>query len=180
MVDCGVGYKEIEPFVNQLQIVLISHEHGDHLNIATIKKLAFERPSLRFGCGPWLSEKLDFIRNLDVYELNTVYDYGSFKLSMGKLYHDVENGFFRIEKDGYKIFRATDTAHLQGITAKNYDLYAIEHNYNEDTIDEMIEKHFYKKGAINTHLSEQQARQFIYENRKPESEILRLHESKVI
>jgi len=143
---------------------------------------------LRFGCGEWLKERLSTIKNVDVYHLNTWYDYGSFKVSIGRLYHDVENCFFRIfikQPDGeyFKIFRATDTAHLEGITARDYDAYSIEHNYNAETVFETIANiesrggFAHQRGSINTHLSEQQTRDFIFKNRGANSQVVRLHES---
>ena len=182
MVDCGVSYKAVEPYINDLQLVLLTHEHKDHINRDTLKKILFERPSLRVGvCNDWF---LTFQgRNIDRYELGYMYNYRSFKISPFKLYHDVQNCGYRIFKDETKIFHATDTAHLEGVEAKGYDLYAIEHNYNEDTINESIAKieakgeFAYQKAAINSHLSEQQARDFIYKNRGKNSKVLRLHES---
>ena len=109
---------------------------------------------------------------------------GRFSISPFKLYHDVQNCGYRIFKDEVKIFHATDTAHLQGISAKEYDLYAIEHNYNEDTVYDIIReqesqgKFAHQRGSINSHLSEQQARDFIFKNKKESSQILRLHETK--
>lgn len=185
-VDMGVPFSKIKPYVNNLQLVLLSHQHLDHFNISTIKKLAFERPTLRFGCGEWMVELLKGIRNIDVYQFGEIYNYGSFQISMGKCYHDVPNAFYRIFKNGYKIFRATDTAHLINVEAKNYDLYCLESNYDSETIlDRISEKESrgefaYEKGAINSHLSEIQSREFFYKNRGENSKILRLHESKTI
>jgi len=182
-IDMGIPFSMIKPHLHELQLVLISHRHGDHFNIATIKKLAFERPSLRFGVGEWMLPLMQGIRNIDVYEFGKWYDYGHFKISIGKLYHDVENCFYRIEKEGHKTFRATDTAHLIGITAAEYDLFSLEFNYNDDTIHDSIERiqakggFAYQTGAINSHLSEQQARDFIFKNRKESSQVIRLHES---
>jgi len=182
-VDMGITYQMIKPHQNSLQIVLLSHIHGDHFNVSTIKKLAFERPTLRFACGDFLAEYLQGIKNVDILESGKVYDYGQFKVSPITLYHDVPNFGYRIFKNDTKIIHVTDTAHLEGITAKNYDLYAIESNYNEDTIFESIERKksngefAYQKGAINSHLSEQQARDFIFKNRGKHSRVLRLHES---
>ena len=96
----------------------------------------------------------------------------------------MENCGYRIFTENYKIFHATDTAHLQGITAKNYDLYAIEHNYDEWKAQNAIEearkerKYCHAIGSIETHLSWQQAREFINQNKKENSEILELHQSK--
>lgn len=183
MVDCGVPCSLIQPYVNILQIVLLTHQHGDHINIGALKRLQSERPSLRVGCCKWMLEKLEGVNNIDVYEIGKLYDYGSFQVSPVKLFHDVPNCGYRIFKDGSKIIHCTDTYTLEGITAKDYDLYAIEHNYNEDTIKGLIEnldregKYTHLRGSINSHLSEQQARDFIYKNRKESSQVLRLHES---
>ena len=73
---------------------------------------------------------------------------------------------------------------MHGITAKGYNLYAIEHNYNEETIIDKINedrkagRYSYAEGAINSHLSEQQAQDFIFKNKIGDCEIVRLHESK--
>lgn len=138
--------------------------------------------------GEHMLEHIPKLRNVDVYKVGEWYDYGSFKISIGRLYHDVENVFFRIfvkQSDGdyYKIFRATDTSTLDGIEAKEYDMYCIESNYDSETIDEQIRKkeekgeYAYQKDSKNTHLSEQEAREFIRQNKKPESKVIRLHES---
>ena len=183
-VDMGVSFSMIKPYVNDLQIVLLTHIHGDHFNISTIKKLAFERPTLRFACGEFLADKLQGIRNIDILEAGKIFDYGSFKISPVALYHDVPNFGYRIFKGDHKTIHITDTFTLEGISAKDYDLYCIESNYNEDTIFESIDRkkakgHFaYQEGAINSHLSEQQARDFIFKNRGEHSKTLRLHESK--
>jgi hypothetical protein len=129
---------------------------------------------------------LNGIKNIDVYEFGKIYDYAHFKISMGMCYHDVPNAFYRIFKGDHKIFRATDTNHLDKVEAKNYDLYCIEHSYDEDTIFEKIKhkeyfgEYAYEKAAINSHLSEQQARNFIFKNAGKNYEVLRLHETSLI
>ena len=186
LVDAGVPYSKIEPYVRQLSIVLLTHEHRDHINPATIRRMSFERPALRFAAGEWMREHLEGIRNVDILEIGKLYDYGTFQVSPVKLYHDVPNCGWRIFADGKKIFHATDTAHLEGITAKEYDLYSVEHNYDEETVHEIIAEltargeYAHQRGSINSHLSEQQAKEFIYQNRAPYSQILRLHESTTV
>jgi len=182
-IDMGIPYSSIKQLKNELQIVLLTHKHGDHLNLTTIQKLSFERPTLRFACGAFLLDYLEGVKNVDVLEAGKVYDYGSFKISPIVLYHDVPNFGYRIFKGDHKTIHITDTSHLIGISAKDYDLYAIESNYNEDTIFESIARKeakgefAHQKGAINSHLSEQQARDFIFKNRGEKSKVLRLHES---
>lgn len=184
LVDCGVTFSKVRPIMYDLQLVLLTHAHSDHFNYNTVKKLADNRPTLRFGCGEWMVEHLKGIKNVDIYQIGQLYDYGVFQISPVKLYHEIANYGYRIYKDGKRVFHATDTAHLNGIIAKGYDLYAIEHDYNEETIDQDISalrefgEYAYQKEAINNHLSEQQARDFIYRNRSHHSKVLRLHETK--
>ena len=185
MVDCGVTLKALQEVKRSLKIVLLTHKHSDHLKIRTLQRLKAERPTLRVACGDFLLEELPCIKNIDVLQVGKIYDYGAFKVSPVKLYHDVPNFGWRIFlPNGQKIFHATDTVHLEGITAKGYDLYAIEHNYCEEYIQQAIEEahtkgeYTHAYGNINTHLSIQQARAFIEANRKESSEVLELHKSR--
>ena len=185
MVDCGVSFKALEAVKRSLKIVLLTHKHSDHLKLRTLQRLQAERPSLRVACGAFLLEELPCIKNIDVLQVGKIYDYGAFKVSPVKLYHDVPNFGWRIFlNNGQKIFHATDTVHLEGITAKGYDLYAIEHNYCEEYIQQAIEEarangeYTHAYGNINTHLSIQQARAFIEANRKESSKVLELHKSR--
>ena len=185
MVDCGVSLKALQEVKRSLKIVLLTHKHSDHLKIRTLQRLQAERPTLRVACGDFLLEELPCIKNIDVLQVGKIYDYGAFKVSPVKLYHDVPNFGWRIFlPNGQKIFHATDTVHLEGISAKNYDLYAIEHNYCEEYIQQAIEEahakgeYTHAYGNINTHLSIQQAMAFIEANRKESSEVLELHKSR--
>ena len=185
MVDCGVSLKALQEVKRSLKIVLLTHKHSDHLKIRTLQRLQAERPTLRVACGDFLLEELPCINNIDVLQVGKIYDYGAFKVSPIKLYHDVPNFGWRIFfPSGQKIFHATDTVHLEGITAKGYDLYAIEHNYCEEYIQQAIEEarangeYTHAYGSIKTHLSIQQARAFIEKNRQESSEVLELHKSR--
>ena len=185
MVDCGVSLKALQEVKRSLKIVLLTHKHSDHLKIRTLQRLQAERPTLRVACGAFLLDELPCIKNIDVLQVGKIYDYGAFKVSPVKLYHDVPNFGWRIFlPNGQKIFHATDTVHLEGITAKGYDLYAIEHNYCEEYIQQAIEEarangeYTHAYGNINTHLSIQQAMAFIEANRKESSEVLELHKSR--
>lgn len=186
LVDCGVAFAMLKPYLKDIQIVLLTHEHGDHLVLSTLQRLVFERPTLRIGCCEWMLPHLEGIKNVDVYELGKLYDYGQFKLSPIKLYHDVPNCGYRVFKDNHKTIHATDTYTLECITAKGYDLFAIESNYNEDTVWETIERieaaggFSHQRGSINTHLSEQSCNEFYYSNRAAHSKLVRLHQTSTI
>lgn len=185
LIDIGLPYKKIEPYKNEIQLILLTHEHlSDHLNISALKRLCFEKPLIRVGCGSWMVKYLEGIKNIDVYESGCVYDYGQFSISPFKLYHNCEIYGYRIFKDGHKTFHATDTKHLEGLSAKDYDLFAIEFNHCEESLNARIEEKqrkgqfAYEIGSKNSHLSEQQAKDFIFQNAGEHSKVIRLHESR--
>ena len=186
LVDCGVTYATIKPHIKDIKIVLLTHEHKDHINITTLKKMQSERPAIRFGCCMWMLDKLDGLKNIDIYGLGAKSAYTQFSVLPFKLYHDVPNCGYVIEYGDIRVLHATDTAHLQGIVAKDFDIYCIESNYDEDTIWEVIlEKDrngqfAHERGSINSHLSEQQCNTFFYANKKESSILIRLHESSTI
>lgn len=155
------------------------------MNRATIKRLAAERPTLRFACCKWLVPILVKCevaeQNIDVLEIGKIYDYRAFKVSPIKLYHDVENCGYRLFFGDKKAIYATDTQHLNGITAKDYDLYMIEANYTEEDLQRRIEakkatgEFSYEQNCALRHLSHEQASQFLLENMREDSEYVFLH-----
>lgn len=93
LIDCGVTFKRLEKYYKNLKIVLLTHIHSDHFKKETVKKLAFERPTLRFACCEWLVKPLLECgvnkNNIDILQIGTRYDYKLFKITAVKLYHDV-------------------------------------------------------------------------------------------
>jgi len=183
LVDCGVSYTKIKNF--NIKIVFLTHIHSDHLNLNALKSLQNNNPKVRIVCGSWMIPSLEALKkaNIDVLDFGVWYEFGIVKACMVKLYHDVENCGYRFILNNEKIFHATDTYTLQGIQAKGYDLYAIEHNYDEDLISDIIDKkissgqYAYERKAMKNHLSIQDAEAFIIENRKKTSKVIKLHMS---
>lgn len=190
LIDCGVSFSKLKQYYKKLQIVLLTHIHTDHFNKTTIKRLAIERPTLRFACCNWLVNELVQCgvnkRNIDVLNVGVWYNYGGFKISPILLYHNVEQCGYRVfinYPDGIKkIMYATDTNKLDGITAKNYDLYMIEANYTENGIQERINAkkvlnmYCYEYDAMLNHLSKEKCDEFIYNNMGENSKYVYLHQ----
>ncbi len=186
LIDCGVTFRKLEKYYKKIKIVLLTHIHSDHFKKETIRKLAQERPTLRFACCEWLLQPLLECgvsrSNIDVLKIGTKYDYKTFKIVPIKLYHDVPQCGYRIFWNDFKTIYATDTKTLEGISAKNYDLYLIEGNYDEDEIQERIKqkqqncKYVYEFRAKESHLSKQQASEFLLNNMGEKSEYVFMHE----
>jgi ribonuclease BN (tRNA processing enzyme) len=186
LIDCGVTFKRLEKYYKQLKIVLLTHIHSDHFKKETIKRLAQERPTLRFACCEWLLQPLlecgVLRKNIDVLQIGTKYDYKLFKIVPIKLYHDVPQCGYRVLFDDYKVIYMTDTRTVEGIVAKNYDLYLVEGNYEDEELEQRIKQkqeeglYYYENRVKNTHLSKGQATDFLLNNMGENSEYVFMHE----
>lgn len=78
----------------------------------------------------------------------------------------------------------TDTGTLEGIKAKDYDLYLVEGNYDEDEIAERIkqkeenEEFINEYRVIETHLSIQETTNWLLENMNDNSVYEFIHQHK--
>ena len=175
IIDCGVSFAKFKGFYKSVQLVLLTHIHTDHFNKTTIKKLAEERPTLRFGCCEWLVDDLIKCgvnkKNIDVYEIGKKYNYSNnMSISPVLLYHDVPQCGYRVFIGNEKLIYCTDTNSVEGISAKNYNYYLIEANYKEEEIKERIKtkevlgQYCYEKDVILNHLSKEKCDKFLYDN----------------
>ena len=187
LIDCGISFKKLKDDYKKLKIVLLTHRHQDHFNKKTIKKLAIERPTLRFGCCEWLVKELVECgvekKNIDVLEIGKIYDYRDFKVIPIKLYHDVPNNGYKLKINGNKLIYATDTNRIDHIIAKDYDFYFIEGNYESDEelaqrkSDKLLSGEFiYEDRVKETHLSKVQATEWLMENMGENSKYIFMHE----
>ena len=188
LVDCGVSYKDIKQYIPQLKLVLLTHEHGDHFRASTIRRIAQERPALRFGCGVWLVSKLLNecavpAHRIDIMRQSMSSTYGCAQVIPFGLTHDVPNcGYKIILPSGEKVFYATDTLNLNGIVAINYDLYLIEADFGEEEIAQRISDkkaeglYSYEMRAQKFHLSRELCNDFIVRNGGPNSEYVYMHQ----
>ena len=186
LIDCGVSFRALSEVRKGLKIVLLTHIHSDHFNKTTIHRLAAERPTLRFACCEWLLPELLACgvseRNIDVLKIGKVYNYGAFKVSPVKLYHDVDNCGWRIFAGEEKAIYMTDTVTLEGISASGYDLYLVEANYSESDIQERIRakeaagQYVYEYRVLKTHLSKEKCDEWLLENMGDNSEYVYIHQ----
>lgn len=187
LIDIGVSYKCIEPFKKDIQYVLLTHIHSDHFNKSTIRKLANERPNIKFLCCEWLLKELSEIISItQIYLIETKkrYDFNDFEVIVIETKHNVRNCAYKLKIGNKKIFFATDLNNLNNIVAKKYDYYLVEANYDETEIAEKIKQKLkngefiYEYDVVNNHLSIEKATNFILENAGVNSEYILLHQHK--
>lgn len=207
LIDCGVSMKKLREsgYIKSLKLVLLTHEHGDHFNAATVRALHKERPALRWGCCKWMVRHLMAngvdTRAIDVYTPDVCVNYPGFVTLMPfSLIHDVPNCGWRIipcrklwsaargeyVEKADPIFYATDCATLDGIEAKDYCLYMLEANHTRAEIEARISEKqargefAYEVRAAQNHLSREQALDWLARNISPKrwnsTEIVFLHQ----
>lgn len=193
MIDCGVPFSKVKPYMKDLYLVLLTHIHGDHFNPRTVRALHRERPGLRWGCcewmvGPLLEAGVDK-RVIDVYQHgDTLCYFRLFMIEPVFLTHDVPNCGWKLAlfKDGKSenVFYATDTGTLEGVDAPGYDWYFIEANHTRAELEERARAKLdagefaYEIRAARNHLSQEQAEEWLYSQMGPHSQYVFLHQHK--
>ena len=169
LIDCGIAFKHLESYVDKIKLVLLTHEHSDHINVPTLKKLVNEYEK-KVVAPIFLKNKLKDINNINFVTTDTVINTKKYTISMYELVHDVQNvGYFITNKFTSKNhLHITDTFNTPSIDKRIHSL-SIETNYCEFKIDELIEddvnndrySHYIK--SRKNHLSVQKALNFIDE-----------------
>ena len=122
------------------------------------------------------------IHNIDVLEIGRIYSYKTFQVSAVKLYHDVDNAGWRVFQNAEKAIYMTDTVTLEGITAKNYDLYLIEANYITEELEERIRskeaagEYVYEYRVQKVQVSKEKCDEWLLENIGENSEAVYIHQ----
>ena len=183
LIDCGISFKKLEDYYKKIKIVLLTHKHQDHFNKITIKKLAYERPTLRFACCEWLVDELVKCgvekKKIDVLKIGKNYNYNAFIVEPIKLYHDVPQCGYKLKIGTNRLIYATDTSKIDHIKAKNYNYYFIEGNYeNEEELHNRAVDEYYENRVKRTHLSKVKATEWLMKNMGESSKYIFMHEHK--
>ena len=186
-IDMGIPMKKLREsgYIKSLRLVLLTHEHGDHFNKATVRALHKERPALRWVCCKWmvfpLLEAGVDKRAIILIKPGRWYQCGfPIQFRAETLIHDAENCGYHLKLDYETAFYATDTGTLDHITVAT----AIEANHTRAEIEERIADKLargefaYEVRAARNHLSREQALDWLARNAGPNSRVLFLHQHK--
>lgn len=187
MLDCGVPYKVVEPYLKDIKLIFISHSHSDHLNKATVRKISYNYPNIKFLCGIGLYQDLRSCelsaKQLIAINTGNWFDIGMCNVKVDYLYHDVPNYALSLFYKDKSLFYATDTSKIDHIVAYGYDTYLIESNYlTDEEIEEKIAnakskgEFTYLERVKKTHLSQLQAINWLDKNTTEHSHYEFIHQ----
>lgn len=188
MLDCGVTYTKIKKYLPKVKLIFISHSHQDHLLPNTIKKIAYNYPTIKFITGSkfvviMLLQMNVEKKNIFILKEYKWYDLGMLNVMLEPLIHDTPNYCLKWQLNGKKGIYIVDTANVDDIEAECYDLFLIENNYQESLLQEHINNCedenmlYYLNRVPNTHLSAEQANSFLIENMGENSTYEYIHQS---
>lgn len=186
LLDCGVSYSKLKPYLNKIKLIFISHVHKDHFNTRTINQIIYNYPNIAFvTCSVYVVKKLALLKanytKIFIPDIGKKYDLGGVIIKVERLYHDTPNYALKWEYDGKKGIYVVDTKRVDHINAKNYDLYLIESNYKTNIlqrhIDECDDKNIlqYLYRVPETHLSFENANDFLLNNMGKNSKYEYIH-----
>lgn len=199
MIDMGLPYKYIGQKLEEVDIILITHRHGDHINIPALRKLHKVKPwklKNALYCNRDVADKIHQSHNtkfeFDVPEEHIINDNSYIKFEKdGHIYdiesfkcvHDVENQGFVITKDNETtLLFATDTSTIDFAPSHfKYDYIVLEGNYDEDILHDALvngsDYESYRASRNLRHLSIQEYDNFVEKCGKDECVAIQLHES---
>lgn len=180
MIDCGIPFKRMKEDLYQVDTLLLTHSHTDHIKPATLNAIRKEFPRIKvYG-------------NADVayqYDVDVVVGSAKIVLKKDRLItpffgvHDVPVTGYIIEMKDLCILYMTDTSAVNIPEPKLFDYVFLESNYDEIKLKQQA-KQYERRGynpyesSVYRHLSTQKCKEFYYLNRRSkDSELIELHKS---
>lgn len=192
MVDCGVPFKKLKDYLYDIDVLLLTHIHSDHIRESTLKNIVMMFPNIRiFGnyeivqyynqypitC---INEEVPF----EVHGVGVENGWGeTMKFTPFKCLHDVVTYGYIWECFGCSVIYATDTADLRHAPLQKYDYFFIESNHDEKKVEQLLGTQqrtfgYNAYAGAKRHMSTQKAKGFYYMNRRnKDSKLIELHQS---
>ena len=191
LIDCGVPFGKIKPYIRKIRLVFLTHIHSDHFSAATIRKIHDHRPGIRFVCCRNLlvdlcSKAGVSPNNITVLEpgQTAVFSHlpeGQLRVRPFELVHNVPNYGWLFESNVGSALYATDTRYIP-ISAPNLDLYMVECNYKGDELERRKERKLaaggfvYEDNVAACHMSFETVMAWLSVNATPHSKVVFLHQ----
>lgn len=187
LVDCGVAFKYLKEYLYDVDILLLTHIHSDHIKESTLKNIVVMFPNIRiFGnyevCQVFNEYPITVVNEeIPFYALDHIAP-GMGRIVPFKCLHDVLCYGFVWEFQGNRIIYATDTSDLRNAPELTYDYFFIESNHDEKKVAQLISQRnkfgYNAYAGAKRHMSTQTAKGFYYMHRESaDSKFIELHKS---
>lgn len=201
LIDFGLTYKHIGKYMEQADVIIATHRHGDHFKFQSLMQLFKRRPyklNNGFYCNRDVALRVDDNQGLDVKfkvnENNILTQNGTYQLRTKKGYYtletfplshgDVENqGLVITNESGDKLLYATDTSDISQAPNLTYDYIMLEGNYDYELwLDSYIsfDKRLSQRAKSNIpHLPIHDFENFVHTHCHENTKVWQLHVSRL-
>lgn len=181
MVDCGLPYLAIKDKLYDVDILLITHKHSDHIVASTYKKIRQNFPNITVIAN----YEVAYLYDVDIVcNENVPVSYGGYEFIPFRGEHgDVLCYGYTWKFEDLEIIYATDMSNFDLAPDKQYDYLFLESNHDEHKLN-AIESYYKGKkkygydvyASSMRHCSTQRCKGFYYTHRKSkESPLIELH-----
>ena len=177
LVDIGIPFSTLKPYLYKVNYIIITHIHTDHLRMATYNQIKKLFPYIKF-IGNWQvaqAVQVDYVANAGYQVITDDYVFNPIELV-----HDVVcYGYWWQTRYGNVIY-ATDTNNMDNAPSDvPFDYIFLESNHSESKIKQAKATRGYDpKISALRHLSTYKSKEFYYTHRRnAASEWIELHKS---
>lgn len=182
MIDVGVPFNKIKNLLYDVNVLLLTHIHGDHIKSSTLKQIVMMFPHIDIY-GNY--EVCQYYREYPIKVINTGVPFltqNNILIEAFPLVHDVVTTGYTWNVNDQSIIYATDTSSMDYAPKdRQYDYFFLESNYDEKKLEVLTNTRSFGYNVIagaKRHLSTQQAKTFYYMFRKSkDSQFIELHQS---
>ncbi|MBW8381001.1 MAG: hypothetical protein K0M69_00565 [Youngiibacter sp.] len=179
LFDCGVPFKDLKKDLYNVQYMILTHRHSDHLKMQTYTSIRKLFPHIRVMANYDVAYQVpvDIISNEGIE-----YSLGKYIITPFANTHDVPCQGYVVQFDDLNVIYSIDTSSLENAIKLPYDYMFLESYHDEKKIN-MIRGKSSKYGydawaGAMRHLSTQKCLGFYYTNRRnKESKLIELHQS---
>lgn len=171
LVDCGISFKKVKPYMKYVKYLIITHIHSDHLKLNTYNKIRQLYPHI-VCIGNW-----EVAQNVvvDIISQNGKPVEHKGRAFVGiEVPHDVTTYAYTWEIDGGRVLYCTDASDItpvaEYLNGDKINYFFLESNHDEKKVELIREDAYAKYGydaysGAKRHLSTQVAKTFYYMNR---------------
>lgn len=180
MVDCGLPYSKIKESLYEVDYLLITHRHTDHIKDSTFKKIRAEFPNITVISN----YDVAYLYDVDI-TCNAGYpvEVGGYSFMPFEGNHNVLCYGYTWVTNGKRVIYATDMTDFSGAPEQEYDVFFLECNHDEHKLKAVMNTGRRKFGydvyaAGMRHCSTQRAYGFYYSYRSSkDAPMIELHKS---
>lgn len=181
MIDCGLPYKKLKDYLYDVDYLLITHTHQDHVKKSTYNAIVKDFPNIIIASNYEVARKYHVD---EVMNEGNEYELGEYVITPFSGPHDVLVYGYAFSIDDINIIYATDMNNYKRAPKIKYDLLFLEANHDEKKLQAISKSNAKRQygydvvASAKRHCSRQKCKAFYFVHRRDkDSKLIELHKS---